>query len=40
MEGKRDKISLFLKPLLQFGVPLSYFCRKIIEKWTTIEDKV
>ena len=40
MEGKRDEISLFLKPLLQFGVPLSYFCRKITEKWTTIEDKV
>jgi hypothetical protein len=40
LRAMAENLTYFLKPLLQFGVAFVYFCRKIIEKWTTIEDKV
>ena len=40
LRAMAENLTYFLKPLPQFSAPLSYFCRKIIEKWTTIEDKV
>ena len=40
LRAMAENLTCFLKPLPQFGAPLSYFCRKIIEKWTTTEDKV
>lgn len=40
LRAMAENQTYFLKPLPQFGAPLSYFCRKNIEIWTTTEDKV